>query len=165
MRKIVYPRAGGVDVIQIVDSSNPIPGPGEVCVKVNKAGLNFAELMMRQGLYGSSPKFPFTPGYEASGEIIGLGEGVDSFKEGDRVLALTGFGGWAEQVVLDESRVFLLPDEVSFEQAAAILSPMEPPIICSFFRKSCQERYGANSSCCRWGGNCSFSDMQCLWGL
>ena len=60
MRKIVYPRAGGVDVIQIVDSSNPIPGPGEVCVKVNKAGLNFAELMMRQGLYGSSPKFPFT---------------------------------------------------------------------------------------------------------
>jgi NADPH:quinone reductase-like Zn-dependent oxidoreductase len=120
MRKIVYPRAGGVETIQIVDSLNPIPGPGEVCVRVNKAGVNFAELMMRQGLYGSSPKFPFTPGYEASGEIISIGEGVDSFKEGDRVLAMTGFGGWAEEVVLDEGRVFLLPDGVSFEQAAAI---------------------------------------------
>ena len=61
MRKIVYPKAGGVETIQIVDVEDPLPGKGQVCVRVHRAGVNFAELMMRQGLYGSSPDFPFTP--------------------------------------------------------------------------------------------------------
>jgi|TARA_B100000287_G_C20652938_1_gene787617 NADPH:quinone reductase-like Zn-dependent oxidoreductase len=120
MRKVVYPKSGGVDTIEIVEENDPIPGPGEVCVRVHYAGINFAELMMRQGLYGSSPDFPFTPGYEASGVIIGLGEGVVSFKEGDRVLAMTGFGGWSEKVVLEEGRVIPLPGSISLEQAASI---------------------------------------------
>ena len=51
-------------------------------MRVHRAGVNFAELMMRQGLYGSSPDYPFTPGYETAGEVIGLGEGVDSLKKG-----------------------------------------------------------------------------------
>tara|TARA_B100000131_G_scaffold322127_1_gene375053 strand:+ start:399 stop:1415 length:1017 start_codon:yes stop_codon:yes gene_type:complete len=120
MRKVVYPKSGGVDTIEIVEENDPIPGPGEVCVRVHYAGINFAELMMRQGLYGSSPDFPFTPGYEASGVIIGLGEGVVSFKEGDRVLAMTGFGGWSEKVVLEEGRVIPLPGSISLEQAASM---------------------------------------------
>ena len=120
MRKVVYPKSGGVDTIEIVEVNDPIPGPGEVCVRVHYAGINFAELMMRQGLYGSSPDFPFTPGYETSGVIIGLGEGVASFKEGDRVLAMTGFGGWSEKVVLEEERVIPLPGSISLEQAASI---------------------------------------------
>ena len=63
MRKIVYPRAGGVETIQIVEAEDPSPTKGEVCVRVHRAGVNFAELMMRQGLYGSSPDYPFTQGY------------------------------------------------------------------------------------------------------
>ncbi len=120
MRKVVYPKAGGVETIQIVEEEDPVPKKGEVCVRVHRAGINFAELMMRQGLYGSSPDFPVTPGYEASGEVIGLGEGVDSLKEGDRVLAMTGFGGYAEKVCLSSERAIRIPDSVSFDQAAAI---------------------------------------------
>ena len=120
MRKVVYPKAGGVDSIEIIEVEDPEPDAGEVCVRVHRAGVNFAELMMRQGLYGSSPSFPFTPGYETSGVVIGVGEGVTSVKEGDRVLAMTGFGGYSEKVVLPHSRVFIIPDSISFDQAAAM---------------------------------------------
>ena len=120
MRKIVYTRAGGVETIEIVEDSAPVPKSGQVCVRIHRAGINFAELMMRQGLYGSSPDFPFTPGYEASGIVIGVGDQVDTLKEGDRVLAMTGFGGYSEKVCLEAKRVIPIPDSVSFDQAAAI---------------------------------------------
>jgi len=120
VRKVVYPRAGGVDSIQIVESEDPEPGLGQVSVRVHRAGINFAELMMRQGLYGTSPDFPFTPGYETAGEVIEIGEGVEGLEAGDRVLAMTGFGGYSEKVALDSGRVFPLPDSISFDQAAAI---------------------------------------------
>ena len=120
MRKIVYPRAGGVETIQIVEESDPVPQSDQVCVRIHRAGINFAELMMRQGLYGSSPDFPFTPGYEASGVLIGVGDRVENLKEGDRVLAMTGFGGYSEKICLDARRVIRIPDSVSFDQAAAI---------------------------------------------
>ena len=120
MRKIVYPKAGGVETIEIVEDADPVPERGEVCIRIHRAGINFAELMMRQGLYGSSPDFPFTPGYEASGVVIGVGEGVDSLREGDRVLAMTGFGGYSEKVCLDSRRAIPIPDSVSFDQAASI---------------------------------------------
>ena len=120
MRKIVYPKAGGVETIEIVEDADPVPERGEVCIRIHRAGINFAELMMRQGLYGSSPDFPFTPGYEASGVVIGVGEDVDSLREGDRVLAMTGFGGYSEKVCLDSRRAIPIPDSVSFDQAASI---------------------------------------------
>ncbi len=120
MRKIVYPKAGGVETIQIVEEDDPVPQSDQVCVRIHRAGINFAELMMRQGLYGSSPDFPFTPGYEASGIVIGVGDQVVTLKEGDRVLAMTGFGGYSEKVCLDAGRVIPIPDSVSFDQAAAI---------------------------------------------
>ncbi|MAK94791.1 MAG: alcohol dehydrogenase [Euryarchaeota archaeon] len=120
MRKVVYPKVGGVDSIQIVEEDDLIPGHGEVCVRIHRAGINFADLMMRQGLYGSNPDYPFTPGYEAAGEILSIGEGVDGLSEGQRVLAMTGFGGYSEMVCLDSNRIILLPDSVSFDQAAAL---------------------------------------------
>ena len=120
MRKVVYPKIGGVDSIQIVDGHDPIPDEGEVCVRIHRAGINFADLMMRQGLYGSNPDYPFTPGYEAAGEVISLGGGVESISEGQRVLAMTGFGGYSEMVCLNASRVVPLPDSISYDQAAAL---------------------------------------------
>ena len=120
LRKVVYPREGGVDTITIVEADEPVPGPGQVSVRIHRAGINFADLMMRQGLYGSNPDYPFTPGYEAAGEIIDTGDGVEGLSTGDRVLAMTGFGGYSEQVALDARRVIPLPDSISFDQAAAI---------------------------------------------
>ena len=120
MKKVIYPRVGGVDSIEILDVEEPQASEGEVVVRIHRAGINFADLMMRQGLYGSNPDFPFTPGYEASGVIISLGKGVKGLELGDRVLAMTGFGGYSEKVSIPSSRVFKLPDSVTFDQAAAI---------------------------------------------
>tara|TARA_Y100000748_G_scaffold299673_1_gene296897 strand:- start:1641 stop:2663 length:1023 start_codon:yes stop_codon:yes gene_type:complete len=120
MKKVIYPKVGGVDSIEILDVEEPQASEGEVVVRIHRAGINFADLMMRQGLYGSNPDFPFTPGYEASGVIISLGNGVKGLELGDRVLAMTGFGGYSEKVSIPSSRVFKLPDSVTFDQAAAI---------------------------------------------
>ena len=77
MERIVYTKAGGLDSIAIDEFQETPPGNGEVRVRVSRAGINFADLMMRQGLYGSATDFPFTPGYEASGVISAIGEGVE----------------------------------------------------------------------------------------
>lgn len=120
MKKIIYPKIGGVDSIEIIEAEEPLATKGEVVVRIHRAGINFADLMMRQGLYGTNPDFPFTPGYEASGVITSIGEGVDEFVVGERVLAMTGFGGYSEKVSISSTRVFKLPDSVTFDQAAAI---------------------------------------------
>ncbi|MBP12144.1 MAG: hypothetical protein CMA71_01190 [Euryarchaeota archaeon] len=120
MKKVIYPKIGGVDSIEILDVEEPRASDGEVVVRVHRAGINFADLMMRQGLYGSNPDFPFTPGYEASGVVTSLGKGVEGLELGDRVIAMTGFGGYSEKVSIPRSRVFKLPDSVTFDQAAAI---------------------------------------------
>ncbi|MEC8914427.1 MAG: zinc-binding dehydrogenase, partial [Candidatus Thermoplasmatota archaeon] len=117
---MVYPKVGGVDSIRIVEVDDPVPGPGQVTVRIHRAGINFADLMMRQGLYGSNPDYPFTPGYEAAGEVIEVGDDVEDLNSGDRVLAMTGFGGYSERIALDAGRVIRLPDSISFDQAAAI---------------------------------------------
>ncbi|MGY8703466.1 MAG: alcohol dehydrogenase catalytic domain-containing protein, partial [Candidatus Poseidoniales archaeon] len=70
--------------------------------------------------YGASPKFPFTPGYEVSGEIIELGDDVKDLRLNQRVIGMTGFGGYSEEVVIDSNRVFPIPESVTFDQAAAI---------------------------------------------
>ena len=120
MKRVVYTRKGDLSVIAIVEEQSPVAKAGEVVVEVHRAGINFADLMMRQGLYGAAPDFPFTPGYEVSGIITQVGDGVNELKVGDRVIAMTGFGGYAEQVVVDASRIIPIPDEVSFDAAAAM---------------------------------------------
>lgn len=120
MRRIVYTEKGGLDAIKIIEEENPKPASNEVLIEVHRAGINFADLMMRQGLYGAAPNFPFTPGYEIAGVIIKLGKNVTKFNTGDRVVSLCGFGGYSEQVCVSIDRTFLLPDEVSFDTAAAM---------------------------------------------
>ena len=120
MKKVIYPKIGGTDSIQIVEEKLDLPKENQVKVRVHRAGINFADLMMRQGLYGSNPDFPFTPGYEASGEIIDLGKEITNLQLGQRVIAMTGFGGYSEEVIVDSNRVVPIPDNISFDQAAAM---------------------------------------------
>ena len=117
---MIYAKRGGLEAIKIIDEEVPNPSTGQVRIEVHRAGINFADLMMRQGLYGAAPDFPFTPGYEISGVILELGDENTELNIGDRVVALTGFGGYAEQVVVDHNRVWKLPDNVSFDAAAAM---------------------------------------------
>ncbi len=120
MRAVVLMRNGGPEVLEVREHPSPTPGPGEVRVAVKAAGLNFAEVAARQGLYPDAPPKPCVVGYEVAGVVSALGEGVTDHAEGDRVLALTRFGGHAEEVVLPQGQALRMPDRMSFTEGAAI---------------------------------------------
>ena len=120
MRAVVITKHGGPEVLAVQERPDPVVGPGQVRVEVGAAGLNFAEVMARQGLYPDAPKPPCVVGYEVAGSVAEVGEGVTSVSVGDRVIAGTEFGGHAEQVVVGEGEIIPLPDRLSFEQGAAI---------------------------------------------
>ena len=120
MRAIVITRHGAPDVLEVQERPEPVVGAGQVRIAVGAAGLNFAELMARQGLYPDAPKPPCVVGYEVAGVVAEVGDGVTGLAVGDRVFAGTEFGGHAEQVVVGADEAVSLPDELSFEQGAAI---------------------------------------------
>ncbi|MGH2832597.1 MAG: synaptic vesicle VAT-1 family membrane protein [Solirubrobacteraceae bacterium] len=120
MRAVVITKHGGPGVLQVQERPNPELGPGEVRIEVAAAGINFADVMARMGLYPDAPKTPCVVGYEVAGTILELGEGVEGLTHGQRVLAGTMFGGYSSQVVVATSDVVALPDELTFEQGAAV---------------------------------------------
>ena len=120
MRQIVTTTNGGSEVLKVEQRPDPAPGPEEVLIRVKAAGLNFADIMTRQGLYSDAPKKPCVMGYEVSGTVEAVAEGVDQALVGKAVVALTRFGGQSELVVVKSEQIFEKPDSLSFEQAAAI---------------------------------------------
>jgi NADPH:quinone reductase-like Zn-dependent oxidoreductase len=124
MRAVVITKHGGPDVLQVQERPDPALGSGQVRIEVAAAGINFADVMARMGLYPDAPKTPCVVGYEVAGTILEVGDGIagltNSLSVGQRVLAGTQFGGYASQVVAGAGDVVALPDELSFEQGAAI---------------------------------------------
>ena len=120
MRAVFITKFGGPDVLAVRETPDPEPGPGQVRIRVRAAGLNFAEVMARQGLYPDAPKTPCVVGYEVAGEVDARGSGVDGPAVGTRVLAMTRFGGHAELVCVPAGQAVELPDGLGFEEAAAI---------------------------------------------
>lgn len=120
MRAVVISRPGGPEVLEVREVPEPSVSAGQVKIKVHAAGLNFADIMARMGLYPDAPPLPATVGYEVAGVVSEVGEGVSEFSVGDRVLALSRFQGQAEVVVVPEEQVAPLPDSLSFEEGAAI---------------------------------------------
>lgn len=119
MRALVITGHGGPDVLRVAERADPDPGPGEAIVRVRAAGVNFADVMARAGLYPEAPKPPCVVGYEIAGEVERVGEGVESVAPGDRVLGGTRFGGYAELVAAPADALVPLPDGWSFEEGAA----------------------------------------------
>ena len=119
MRAVVITRQGPPEVLEAQEHPDPPVGAGEVRIAVRAAGVNFADTLARIGLYPDAPSLPCVVGYEVAGEIEALGDGVESRRIGDRVIALTRFGGQAELVSVPERNVIPLPDGLSFEQGAA----------------------------------------------
>jgi NADPH:quinone reductase-like Zn-dependent oxidoreductase len=121
MYKIVVRRPGGVSRLLTEEAADPVPQPHEVCVAVRAVGVNFADLVVRMGLYKSAREFvgwPITPGFEISGTVDSVGSGVTKFKPGDRVLGLTRFGGYATHVCVPETQIVPIPSGIEMAQAA-----------------------------------------------
>jgi NADPH:quinone reductase-like Zn-dependent oxidoreductase len=120
MRALVITENGGPDVLCVEERADPRPGPGQVRIAVRAAGINFADLMARVGIYPDAPKPPSIVGYEIAGEVDSLGAGVDGLAVGDRVIAGTRFGGYAELVVTAAENVIPMPEGWSFQEGAAL---------------------------------------------
>jgi NADPH:quinone reductase-like Zn-dependent oxidoreductase len=120
MRQAVIPRHGGPDVFEMRESPTPSPGDGQIRIKVRAAGINFADILARIGLYPDAPKPPVVVGYEVAGVVDAVGSDVTYPHEGDRVVALTRFGGYADSVVVPASQAYRFPDRLSDAEAAAV---------------------------------------------
>ena len=120
MRQAVITRHGPPDVFEMREAPDPQPGHGELRIRVRAAGINFADVLARLGLYPDAPKPPVVVGYEVAGHVDGIGRDVTGFSEGERVVALTRFGGYADTVVVPAGQVFHFPDELSDSEAAAV---------------------------------------------
>jgi NADPH:quinone reductase-like Zn-dependent oxidoreductase len=120
MKQIWIPKAGAPEVLEIRTAADPEPKPGEIRVRVAAAGINFADIMGRMGIYPDLPKMPVVVGYEVGGEVDAVGPGVDSAWIGRPVFAMTRFGGYSDVVCVPANQVFLRPDDMSAEEGAAI---------------------------------------------
>ncbi len=121
MRALLSHEPGGPETLRLDELPDPQPGSGEILVRVRAAAINFPDVLIIEDKYQLKPPRPFAPGGEIAGEIEAIGEGVQGWTVGDRVIAVTGFGGLAEKVVVPARAAYRLPEERSFEEGAALL--------------------------------------------
>lgn len=120
MKQIWISKAGPPEVLRLQDASDPIPRTGEVRVRVQAVGVNFADILGRMGVYSDAPKIPYVPGYEVAGIIDVVGQGVPNLKEGDAALAVTRFGGYSDVVCVPDKQVYKRLGWMPPEDGAAI---------------------------------------------
>lgn len=122
MKAIVCDAFGPIDDLQYKDVADPVAEPGHVVVNVEAAGVNFPDGLLVQGLYQMQPDFPFVPGNEVAGTIVELGEGVSHLHIGQRVIALSNLGGYAEKARIAATHVLPLPDAIHVNEGAALVT-------------------------------------------
>ena len=105
--------------MQYAEVADPTPGPGQVLIDVKAIGCNFPDILIIQGKYQMKPPLPFSPGHEVAGIALAVGAGVTRVHQGQRVFAMIELGAYAERAVADDTRVFAIPDTMSYEEAAA----------------------------------------------
>ena len=120
MRQIVTTTNGGFDVLEVQDVPDLKPADDELLIRVKAAGLNFADILARKGQYPDGPDKPCVMGYEVAGIVAEAGSKVSREWIGKEVLAITRFGGQAEQVLVKENQVHIKPERLSFEEAATL---------------------------------------------
>jgi NADPH2:quinone reductase len=121
MRAVVCNEFAPIDQLRIEERPDPVPQPGRVLVAVRAAGVNFVDGLFVQGKYQIKPPTPFTPGGEVAGDVVAVGEGVDTVAVGDRVLAMTWLGGYASHIEVAAAGVVPIPGALSYGQAAALV--------------------------------------------
>lgn len=121
MRAVLCKEFGPPESLVVEEVADPRPGPGQVVVDVAAAGVNFPDVLVIQNKYQFKPSLPFTPGGEIAGTVTELGDGVDKVAVGDRILASTGVGAFAERVAINADSAVPIPDEMDFVTASAFL--------------------------------------------
>jgi len=121
MRALLSHSPGGPETLRLDEVADPVAGPGELLLRVRAAAINFPDVLIIEDKYQLKPPRPFAPGGEVAGEVETVGEGVEGWSTGDRVIAVTGFGGLAEKIAVPARSAFRLPEERSFIEGAALL--------------------------------------------
>jgi NADPH2:quinone reductase len=119
MKAVLCKQYGPPESLVVEDLPSPTPGPGELVIAVRAASLNFPDVLIIQNRYQVKPPLPFSPGSELAGVVKAVGQGVTRFKAGDRVIAFTTYGAFAEEVLATEDRLVRLPEGMSFTTGAA----------------------------------------------
>lgn len=121
MKALLSHEPGGPETLKLADLHDPVPSAGELLVRVHAAAINYPDVLIIEDKYQLKPPRPFSPGGEIAGEVISVGEGVSEWKAGDRVVAVPGFGGLVEKIVIPARSAFRLPESRSYTDGAALL--------------------------------------------
>lgn len=127
MRVMAVRRAGGPDVLELVDVPEPTPGPGQALVEVHAAGVNFMDIGVRQGLLWTEMPYPKVLGVEGAGRVRAVGEGVDAIRPGERVAWVYAPGSYAEHVIVPAAALVPLPDAIDDRTAGAVMMQDSQP--------------------------------------
>ena len=119
MKALLCKVHGLPDTLVVEEAPDPVPGPGQVVVDMKAAGVNFPDVLIIQNKYQFKPDLPFSPGGELAGTVSAVGEGVTHVKVGDRVIGSTGYGAFAEKVLVPAAKTIPIPEGVGFDTAAA----------------------------------------------
>src|SRR5215470_10606136 len=121
MKAVLCKQLGRPELLVLEETASPSAGSGQVVISVKACALSFPDTLLIQGKYQFKPSLPFSPGGEVAGVVREVGEDVQSVRPGDRVVAFTTSGGFAEEVLVDASRVISLPEKLDFATAAALI--------------------------------------------
>lgn len=121
MKSMFSTQPGDPESLELTETETPAPGKGQVLVRIRAAGVNFPDTLMIRDLYQFKPPRPFAPGGEIAGDVEAVGEGVTSLAVGDRILALTGHGGFATHIVIDAKMAVRIPETMPYDDAACFV--------------------------------------------
>jgi synaptic vesicle membrane protein VAT-1 len=120
MRAVWLRRPGPPESLRVEEAPDPRPGPGEALIQVQAAGVNFTDILSRQGLNPEAPRPPYILGHETSGDVVALGDGVDRLRVGQRVLTYHLTGGYAERIAVPAEQVIAIPDSLAYQAAVTL---------------------------------------------
>ncbi|HEX8620880.1 MAG TPA: NADPH:quinone oxidoreductase family protein [Allosphingosinicella sp.] len=121
MKALLSNSPGGPETLELTDLPDPSPGPGQLLVRVRACAINYPDVLIIEDKYQFKPPRPFAPGGEIAGTVEAVGEGVEGWAEGDRLIAMIGHGGLQEKVVISAGQAVPLPPERSFEDGSALI--------------------------------------------
>lgn len=120
-KRIVIKRPGGVEMLELIEGPIPQPKPNEVRIRVLACGVAFGDILFREGISPGAPSFPFTPGYDITGQVEAVGDAVTQFRIGNRVAAFSGTGGYTTYICLPESQLIIVPDHLNPTDVVSVI--------------------------------------------